>query len=122
MPPSSTRTRTAQDKRLQQLAAAFDAYRRAYPRQRFPRGLRARAVAALRAGACRSVVCRTCGLSGAQLRRWLEEAGDSTATTPPAARVLSVVDTEPTSALGELEDELELRIGLWHLRLRRTVD
>lgn len=50
MHPSSTRSRTAHSKRLQQLGAAFEAYRRAYPRQRFAQGLRAQAVAALRGG------------------------------------------------------------------------
>jgi transposase-like protein len=121
MHPSSTRSRTADGKRLQQLGAAFEAYRRAYPRRRFARGLRAQAVAALRAGASQGAVCRSCGLSAAQLRRWCEDAADSTTTAPPA-RVLSVVDAESDRALGELHGELELRIGPWHLRLRRAAD
>lgn len=121
MPQSGPRPRTADSKRLQQLAAAFDAYRRASPRRRFPRGLRGQAVAMLHAGASASAVCRACKLSSLQLRRWCETAARSATVTAPA-RVLSVVEAEAPRAPNAFDDELELRIGPWHLRLRRAAD
>lgn len=121
MPQSGPRPRTADSKRLQQLAASFDAYRRAFPRKRFPRGLREQAVAALHAGASQSAVCRACKLSSLQLQRWRKTAAHGVTVTPPA-RVLSVVEAEAQRAPSTLDDELELRIGPWHLRLRRAAD
>ena len=121
MHQTGSRVVPAPSKRLLQLGTAFTAYRRAYPRRRFPRALRARAVAALEAGATVSAVCRVCKLSSTQLQRWRHVVSSSAAAVP-SARVLSVVEAEPSRASSALEDEVELHIGSWQVRLRRAVD
>jgi Homeodomain-like domain len=114
----------AHAKRLEQLAAAVDAYRAAYPRRRLSRGLRAQVVAAIEAGAPVRAVREACKVSGSQITRWRQAAacgGDASASSTAASaspRVLSVVDAAPREdAL--LDSELELRIGGWHVSLRR---
>lgn len=115
-------------KRLERLRAAFEAYRSASPGQRIPQVLRAQAVAAVAAGASSSAVREACRLSWTQLTRWRQAAESEGGTPPPApvgssetaARVFSVVDGAQSDR-SELGDELELRIGHWHVSLRRVV-
>jgi transposase-like protein len=112
-------------KRLEQLAAAIDAYRGTNPRRRLSHALRAQVVAAIEAGATARAVGEACKLSGSQLSRWRQDAArssDDAPSNPPASvspRVLSVVDkaAREDSPLG---DEIELRIGGWHVSLRRA--
>jgi hypothetical protein len=70
-------------------------------------------------------------LSSAQLTRWRQAAESDVRTPPPSAsveapaRVLSVVDAARSGSgelgdRGELGDEIELRIGPWHVSLRRV--
>jgi transposase-like protein len=114
----------AHTKRLEQLAAAVDAYRDGHPRRRLSRGLRAAVVAVIEAGAPVRAVREACKVSASQITRWRQAAarsGDASASSPAASvspRVLSVVDAAPREdAL--VESEIELRIGGWHVSLRR---
>ena len=116
----------AHAKRREQLAAAVDAYRAGHPRRRLSCGLRAQVVAAIEAGAPVRAVREACKVSGTQINRWRQAAarsGDASASSTAASaspRVLSVVDAAPRQdAL--LESEIELRIGGWHVSLRRVV-
>lgn len=112
-------------KRLEQLAAAIDAYRGTNPRRRLSPALRAQVVAAIEAGATARAVGEACKLSGSQISRWRQDAArssDDAPSNPPASvspRVLSVVNkaAREDSPLG---DEIELRIGGWHVSLRRA--
>lgn len=116
---------SAQSKRLQQLAAAVDAYRKGHPRRRLSRGLRAHVVAAIDAGAPVRAVSEACKVSSCQITRWRQAAARSGAASPPKAaesaspRVLSVVDACPREE-AQLDSEIELRIGGWHVSLRRV--
>jgi hypothetical protein len=119
---------TAHSKRLQQLAAAFDAYRRGRPGRRLPQGLRTQVVAAIDAGASKSAVGRTCKLSWAQISGWQQDAVRSARIASAASqavaaspRVLSVVDAV-TRDDTMLAGDIELRIGHWRVSLRRAVD
>lgn len=117
----------AHAQRLEQLAAAVDAYRAGHPRRRLSRGLRAQVVAAVEAGAPMRAVREACKVSGSQITRWRQaaarsggEAEPSSAAASASPRVLSVVDAAPRQdAL--LDSEIELRIGGWHVSLRRIV-
>jgi len=114
----------AHAKRLEQLAAAVDAYRTGHPRRRLSRGLRAQVVAALEAGAPVGAVREACKVSGSQITRWRQAAarsGDASRSSAAAfesPRVLSVVDAAPREDT-PLDSEIELRIGGWHVSLRR---
>lgn len=117
-------SQTTHSKRLERLSAAFEAHRRARPGRRIPHGLRSQAVAAVAAGASTGAVLQACRLSWSQLTRWRQAAQSDVRTSRSApvqapVRVLSVVDAAQ-SASGELVDEIELRIGAWHLSLRRV--
>jgi len=116
----------AHSKRLQQLAAGFEAYRRNHPGRRFPRGLRGQVIGAIDAGISASAVGRACKLSWSQITGWQQAATRSARVAPPTRasavappRVLSVVDA------GRDEDvmhdgDIELRIGHWRVSLRRV--
>jgi hypothetical protein len=128
MRQSGPRPITAHSKRLQQLAAAFAAYRRGNPGRRLPQGLRAQVVAAIDAGVSKSAVGRTCKLSWSQISGWQQAAAPSARVAPAASqaaadspRVLSVVDAG-TRDDTLLDGEIELRIGHWRVSLRRAVD
>lgn len=124
--PRPVSARGARDtQRLDDLATAFERFRRGHPRKRFPQALRAQVVAVLDAGVSATAVGRECRLSSEQVRRWRAEAlrlSAVEAVVPPPlpARVLSVVDT-PLGAPTHGEAELELRVGPWHVRLSRAV-
>ena len=114
----------AHTKRLERLAAAVDAHRDGQPRRRLSQGLRAAVVAAVEAGASVRAVREACKVSASQITRWRQAAarsGDTSASSsaaPASPRVLSVVDAAPREdAL--LDSEIELRIGGWHVSLRR---
>jgi hypothetical protein len=122
----SSRPNAPQSKRLQQLAAAFDACRRGNRGRRLPPGLRAQVVAAVEAGASKSAVGKACNVSWSQITGWQQAAARNARVAPAASeaasaspRVLSVVDrVTPQDTL--LDDEIELRIGGWHVSLRRV--
>lgn len=127
MHKSGPRSTAAHSKRLEQLADAFDAYRRGNPGRRFPRGLRGQVIAAIDAGASASAVSRACKLSWSQITSW-QQASARSARAPSASaaavarpRVLSVVDAG-TRADVMLDGDIELRIGHWRVSLRRAVD
>ena len=119
---------TGQTKLLEQLAAAVDAHRGGRPRRWLSHGLRAQVVAAIDAGVTVRAVSEACKLSGSQIMRWRQAAagsgGDAAPSSAPASaspRVLSVVDrVTPQDTL--LDGEIELRIGGWHVSLRRVVN
>ncbi|MEY4582275.1 MAG: hypothetical protein RL701_6978 [Pseudomonadota bacterium] len=117
----------AQSTHLAQLAAAIDAHRGGRPRRWLSDGLRAQVVAALDAGVTVRALSEACKLSASQITRWRQGAaggggGDtapSSAPAPASPRVLSVVDrVTPQDTL--LDSEIELRIGGWHVSLRRV--
>lgn len=115
----------AHSKRLEQLAAAIDAYREGRQRCRLPQQLRAQVVAAIDAGLTVRAVREACKLSGSQITRWRQAAARSSsdvaamnAPAHEAPRVLSVVDRTPREE-ALLDGEIELRIGGWRLSLRR---
>lgn len=113
-------------KRLEQLAAAIDAYRDTNRRRRLSHALRAQVVAAIDAGATARAVGEACKLSGSQISRWRQDAarsGDDAPSSPQASvspRVLSVVDKAARQDSSSFDDEIELRIGGWHVSLRRA--
>ena len=116
----------AHAERLRQLAAAVDAYRDGHPRRRLSRGLRAQVVAAIDAGAPVGAVREACKVSASQITRWRQVAARSGADAAPSStavtaspRVLSVVDADPRET-AQLDSEIELRIGGWHVCLRRV--
>ena len=114
----------AHTKRLEQLAAAVDAHRDGHPRRRLSRDLRTAVVDAIEAGAPVRAVGEACKVSASQITRWRQAAarsGDASALSTAASaspRVLSVVDAAPREDT-LLESEIELRIGGWHVSLRR---
>ena len=127
MHKSDPRSTAAHSKRLQQLAAAFDAYRRGNPGRRFPRGLRGQVIAAIDAGVSASAVSRACNLSWSQITSWQQASARSARVAPPTSaaavarpRVLSVVDSDTREDM-MLDGDIELRIGHWRVSLRRTV-
>jgi hypothetical protein len=126
MRQSDPRSTAAHKKRLGQLAAAFDTYRCAQPGRRFPRGLRDQVVAAIEAGASASAISKACKLSWLQMTGWQQAAARNGRVSPAASeaavaspRVLSVVD-RGTREDTLLDSEIELRIGGWHVSLRRV--
>jgi transposase-like protein len=124
--PQST---AAHAKHIEQLAAAVDAHRDGNPGRRLSRELRAQVVAVIEAGAPVGAVREACRVSGSQITRWRQAAansgsgGDAAPCSTAASaspRVLSVVDRgTPQDTL--LDGEIELRIGGWHVSLRRVV-
>ncbi len=108
-------------KRLQQLAAAFAAFRRAHgPGRRIPLGLRTSVAAALEAGESAGAIQKACGVSWIQTKRWRSAAQTDGVTLAP--QVLLVVDRESAAASSSSGDGIELRIGAWHVRINRVVD
>ena len=84
----------ANSKRIDRLAAAFSAFRRAHgPGRKIPLGLRRQYLAALDAGGAATAIGRACGVSWTQTRSWRAAAGAGSAVTPPP-QVLSVVGNQ----------------------------
>jgi hypothetical protein len=113
----------ANDKRIDALAAAFSAFRRAHgPGRRIPMGLRRQYLAALDAGGSASAIGRACGVSWTQTRSWRAAAGAGGAVTT-APQVLSVVDRPAASACSSSPDGgLELRVGFWRINSNRVTE
>jgi hypothetical protein len=91
-----------------------------------PVDLRAAALAALRRGATAGDLYRTCGIGWSQLEAWrtgpnaVRKRGTRDAALEDV-RIFSVVDAEPPdrrAPLVEAEDEIELRLGRWSVRVR----
>ena len=110
-------------KRIDAIAAAFSAFRRAHgPGRRIPVGLRRQYLAALDAGGSAGAIGRACGVSWTQTRSWRAAAGAGGADTT-APQVLSVVDRPAASACSSLPDEgLELRVGFWRININRVTE
>lgn len=102
---------------LEQLAAAFAAFRRVNrPGCWIPIGLRNQVVAALNAGMPADAIGRACKVSRAQLNYWR-----AAAEAMPQPRVLSVVDgSGPAPSSPEMS--IELRVGAWRISLSRVTD
>jgi len=116
----------AQTKRLEQLVVAVDTHRGGSPRRWLSQGLRAQVVAAIDAGVTVRAVSEACKLSKSQIARWRqaaatsgEGAAPSSAATSASPRVRSVVDRVTPQDM-QLDGEIELRIGGWHVSLRRV--
>ena len=112
----------ANHKRIDALAAAFSAFRRAHgPGQRIPMGLRRQYLAVLEAGGSASAIGRVCGVSWTQTRSWRAAAGAGGVVTAP--QVLSVVDRPTASACSSRPDGgLELRVGAWRINIHRVTE
>jgi hypothetical protein len=116
-------SRVASSKRIDQLAAAFSAFRRSRgPGQRIPLGLRRQFLAALDAGAPASALRIACGVSWTQARSWRTAAGACSAVRT-APQVLSVVDHQASPACSSSpEGDLELRVGSWRISINRVTE
>lgn len=113
----------ASSKRIDQLAAAFSAFRRSQGAgRRIPLGLRRQFLAALDAGEPASALGIACGVSWTQTRSWRAAAGaDSAVTTAP--QVLSVVDRQASPACSPSpEAGLDLRVGAWRISINRVTE
>ena len=112
----------ANSKRIDRLAAAFSAFRRAHgPGRKIPLGLRRQYLAALDAGGAATAIGRACGVSWTQTRSWRAAAGAGSAVTPPP-QVLSVVDRQASPASSSSEGGLELRVGSWRVSINRVTE
>ena len=112
----------ANSKRIDRLAAAFSAFRRAHgPGRKIPLGLRRQYLAALDAGGAATAIGRACGVSWTQTRSWRAAAGAGSAVTPPP-QVLSVVDRQASPASSTSEGGLELRVGSWRVSINRVTE
>ena len=113
----------ARSRRIDQVAAAFSAFRRSKGAgRRIPLGLRRQFLAALDAGEPAHALRVACGVSWSQTRFWREAAGAGGAVTT-APQVLSVVDRQasPACALPP-GGGLELRVGSWHISINRVTE
>ena len=112
----------ANSKRIDRLAAAFSAFRRAHGSGgKIPLGLRRQYLAALDAGGAATAIGRACGVSWTQTRSWRVAAGVGSAVTPPP-QVLSVVDRQASPASSSSEGGLELRVGSWRVSINRVTE
>ncbi len=113
----------ASSKRIDQLAAAFSAFRRSRgPGRRIPLGLRRQFLAALDSGEPASALRIACGVSWTQARSWRATAGAGGAVTT-APQVLSVVERQTVPPpCGAPEGDIELRVGAWRISVQRVTD
>jgi hypothetical protein len=129
--PAST---AALSKLIEDLAAAIAVHRQGNPRRWLSPALRAQVVAAIEAGVTVRAVREACKVSASQIARWRaaahsgrdaahsrRDAALSSTVVPASPRVLSVVDGG-TRDDSRLDSEIELRIGGWHVSLRRVVE
>ncbi len=127
------RQRRAQTERsavLADLKERFARFRAKHRRgTRVPGELRAATLAALGKDVSSGELYRSCGVSWGQLEAW--KAGCKSSGTrakkrnaePAEVRVFSVVDAEPEPVerpglVNPLDEGLELRLGLWSVRVR----
>jgi hypothetical protein len=92
---------------------------------RVPAELRAAALAALRQGVSAGDLYRACGIGWSQLETWAARTGvrkQRTRKVPVEdVRVFSVVDAEARdlqAAVTAEDDEIELKLGRWSVRIR----
>ena len=113
----------ASSERIDQLAAAFSAFRRTHgPGRQIPLGLRRRYLAALDAGGSASAIGRACGVSWTQTKTWRAAAGASSVVTT-APQVLSVIDRQaPPACSSPSEEDIELRVGSWRISINRVTE
>jgi hypothetical protein len=113
----------ANHKRIDAIAAAFSAFRRAHGSgRRIPLGLRRQFLAALDAGESAAAIGKACGVSWSQTRYWRVGAGAGAPVTV-APQVLSVVDRQASPACTSSPDgSLELRIGSWQISINRVTE
>ena len=121
-------TATKMEAALADLEARFARFRAEHARgTRVPLELREAALAAVRAGVAAGAIYRTCGVSWSQLETWravqqgaIRRRSRTRRATPPDVRVFSVVDAKRAdpAATDSTEQELELRLGRWSLRVR----
>jgi transposase-like protein len=123
--PAST---AALAKLIEELAAAVAVHRQGNPRRWLSPALRAQVVAAIEAGVTVRAVREACKVSASQITRWRaaaahsgRDAAPTSTVVPVSPRVLSVVDGG-TREDSRLDSEIELRIGGWHVSLRRVVE
>lgn len=98
------------------------------PGARVPQDLRAAALVALRAGVTAGALYRRCGIAWKQLEAWkaaqpisIRARSRARRAAPADARVFSVVDADPSDraeAAMLAEQDLELRLGRWSVRVR----
>jgi len=113
----------AGSRRVEQIAAAFAAFRRVHGRgQRIPLGLRRQFVAALDAGVSAGALGKACGVSWSQSRYWRAPARAAAPVTA-APQVMSVVDRPAGPACSSARDgAIELRVGAWRVRVERVTE
>ena len=113
----------AGSRRVEQVAAAFAAFRGVHGRgQRIPVGLRRQFLAALDAGVPAGAIGKACGVSWSQTRYWRLAAGAG-GPGPAAPQVLAVVDRPAGPARSSAPDgDLELRVGAWRISVERVTE
>jgi hypothetical protein len=124
MPQQKTQKQSniAGNTRLEQLSAAFAAFRRGHkPGQRIPSGLRRQFVAALDGGLSARALGKACGVSWSQTKHW-RLAARPEAPAAAAPQVLSVVDRQAAVAPKAPVGDLELRVGAWRISVQRQAD
>lgn len=122
-PKSQSPSNGASSKRIDQLAAAFSAFRRSTGTgRRIPLGLRRQFLAALDAGEPAHALRVACGVSWTQTRFWRGAAAAGSEVTR-APQVLSVVDRQASPAYSSPpEGNLELRVGSWRISINRVAE
>jgi len=110
---------------LEALGRRFELFRQEHPRgARVPDALRAATLAVLDLGVAPGELRRTCGVSQGQIMTWRAHGRPGPRKTrsaePGDVRVFSVVDEPagPGPVVLAVDDELELRLGAWCIRVR----
>jgi hypothetical protein len=121
---SQSPSSVASSKRIDQLAAAFSAFRRSQGAgRRIPMGLRRQFLAALDAGEPAGALRVACGVSWTQTRSWRGTAGTGSTPVTTAPQVLSVVDRQtPPACSPSQKDAFELRFGAWRISIQRVTE
>jgi hypothetical protein len=122
-PKTQKQSNVADNTRLEQLAAAFAAFRQGHkPGHRIPSGLRRQFVAALDGGVSARALGKACGVSWSQTKHWRLAAARPEAPVAAMPQVLSVVDRQSVAAPKAPEGDLELRVGAWRISVQRQAD
>jgi transposase-like protein len=115
------------DLQVERLRRRFDKFRHDHlPRTRIPDALRAAALAVLDRGASEEEVRHVCKATPVQLTLWrrqLRPGTQASVSAEPTARVFQVVEEAPETAAVPGPDpsaqELELRLGVWTIRIHK---